>query len=590
MYEICGQQLTLGEFKLILQEMCHFEMNANRHNLGDRYFVFFSHYCEFFGMNDDDIIPPPIKTSIANEFNNVYYIQYPTDFFVYFHRNKTTISGKAKQKCQKLASCMVIEKMKHCRGNDNFLDKYTNNKLKSIENHLIINDHESLLPFGDCKYGIKCPQFIQLLRANQSKDVNIKVRIHMHLFRHPSHHLVINSKVYNTNTNMNTNQCFTYVDINTYESPNMLFTARDCCEFVLDDNKTVAENLMLVLLIQEVIKNGKAGELVQKSDLQNYKLLNNTKLTKLQTHLKIVLAKYQILDIINIIFENKYKHMSQILLIENINDTQRLISTNWDNLMQELRKEYTLLDKLFDKMKHPRHTAMGSPLSKQRMFAVILYTDTECHASLIQELRQYNQKDIVFAPNWKHFDSCLYYAISTLCHCEKHDANIFTGLTDVYLDETKFDDQYSNHLLLKTYQSFSQDLSVAERFRGSDGLIIGVNLKRIKTIEFDTNCFVQCEFNYNTPGKENLPEKFVYELKEDGAGLLCCDVSWISKFPTEKEVLVAKHSLLPINKKQIYWTQTKDKRQYAVCDPCNSENVSFQSMFGIAKYTNYKGT
>ena len=124
MYEICGQQLTLGEFKLILQEMYHFEINVNRRGCGDRCFVFFSHYCQFFGMKDDDIIPAPYKTSIANEFNNVYYIQYPTDFFVHFHRNKKAISGKAKQKCKKIASCEIIEKMKHCRSNDNFLDKY----------------------------------------------------------------------------------------------------------------------------------------------------------------------------------------------------------------------------------------------------------------------------------------------------------------------------------------------------------------------------------------------------------------------------------------------------------------------------------
>ena len=111
MYEICGHQLTFGEFKLILQEMCHFEMNVNRRGCGDHCVVWFSHYCEFFGMKDDDIIPAPFKTSIANQFNNVYYIQYPTDFFVDFHRNKKTISGKAKQ-CSKMVTCHVLKILK----------------------------------------------------------------------------------------------------------------------------------------------------------------------------------------------------------------------------------------------------------------------------------------------------------------------------------------------------------------------------------------------------------------------------------------------------------------------------------------------
>ena len=333
-----------------------------------------------------------------------------------------------------------------------------------------------------------------------------------------------------------------------------------------------------------MIKNGYASQLImkveEKSDDNNSNVVNDNNNEKLNEYFNTVLAKYQVLDIIDMIYQNKNKNISQMLLKDNINDTQKLNSINWDNLMEELRKEYTLLNKLASKMKHPRHVKMGSPLSKHQMFGIILYTDTKCNSKLTEELIQYNQQDIIFAPSWKYFDYCLYSAISTLCDCEKHDTNIFTGLTNVYADETKVDGKRSNHLLLKSYQSFSQDLSVAEQFRGCDGLIIGVNLQSIKTIEFDTSCFDQCEFN--TPNKENLAPQFVFQLKSDGAGLLCCDVSWISKFPNEKEVLVAKHSLLPINKKHIYWQQTntnKFKRQYVVCDAGKSRNVSFQSMF-----------
>ena len=249
MYEICGEKLTFGEFRSILQETCHFHMNVNRRGCGDECYVLFSHYCQFFRMKDDDIIPAPYKTSISNEFNNVYYIQYPTDFFVYFHRNKIPISAQKAQKCAKMAKCLVLRKLQACKDDHNFLDKYTDNKLKNIEKHLITNDHGSLLPFGDCHYGTECPQFMQLLDTSGTEDVNIKHRIHMRLFRHRPHHLVTNSNVYSDD--MKTSQLFTYVDINTYKKPNMItFMARDCCESVLrnfnNNNATVAENVMLL--------------------------------------------------------------------------------------------------------------------------------------------------------------------------------------------------------------------------------------------------------------------------------------------------------------------------------------------------------
>ena len=232
-----------------------------------------------------------------------------------------------------------------------------------------MNDHGSLLPFDDCPYGTECPQFIQLLGANQSKDVNTKDRIHMHLSRHPSHHLVVNSKVYS----MNTNQFFTYVDINTYESPSVTqFLARNRGENMWIRNATTRENVMLLLLIQEVIKNGYESEL-KLEKFNNKNVINSS--TK--THFDAVLAKYQILDIINMICENTIKNISQMLLKDSINDRRKLNSTNWDDLMQELRKEYSLLDKMVNKMKHERHVERGSPLSKQEMFAIILYTLTQ---------------------------------------------------------------------------------------------------------------------------------------------------------------------------------------------------------------------
>ena len=101
----------------------------------------------------------------------------------------------------------------------------------------------------------------------------------------------------------------------------------------------------------------------------------------------------------------------------------------------------------------------------------------------------------------------------------------------------------------KTNVSFTTDLEIAKQFRGSSGMIIGLNLKR---------SFAAVEKRFHA-----------------------CDVSWISKYANEKEILVARGSEIRIYRNKMTQTQTKDgeKQQWFACDEGNLQETSFQSMF-----------
>lgn len=104
-------------------------------------------------------------------------------------------------------------------------------------------------------------------------------------------------------------------------------------------------------------------------------------------------------------------------------------------------------------------------------------------------------------------------------------------------------------LSFKTHQSFSTDLNVAKEFAGDDGMIIALKMNRHK---FQRMC--------NT-------DQF------------CCgDVSWISKFQTEKQILVGKSSVLTINKNNIY---NIGNYQYIICalDPLTQYDYDNQMSF-----------
>eukprot|EP01084_Bolivina_argentea_P025986 48313_1 len=101
---------------------------------------------------------------------------------------------------------------------------------------------------------------------------------------------------------------------------------------------------------------------------------------------------------------------------------------------------------------------------------------------------------------WKWFDYCLYWAIYTLSQKEFGKFKVYTGLNNVYLSKQTVKNRY-----FLTYVSTSWQEHVATKFMGNKGMILEID--------------------------ENFKnDKQVY----------CCDVSWLSKYPDECEILFAR--------------------------------------------------
>ena len=102
---------------------------------------------------------------------------------------------------------------------------------------------------------------------------------------------------------------------------------------------------------------------------------------------------------------------------------------------------------------------------------------------------------------WKWFDYCLLTAIYALSERESGKFGVFTGLGGVKLDSKVINNGY-----FVTYTSTSWRKEVAKTFINSDkGMII------------------QIDSSY-----------------KNDEGVYCCDVSWISKFPDECEILFSR--------------------------------------------------
>ena len=279
----------------------------------------------------------------------------------------------------------------------------------------------------------------------------------------------------------------------------------------------------IAYIVKEVIKNGFEQDLLPIKQNENKQ---EEKETISQNKINDEMVEY----LNNVISQIQSKNTNNLESIEK-------------NYMDYLSSKYEIFEKLNDKMEHSRHKKMGFPLEKYMMLTLLLYCNGKCNYDLSKSQRNGNVNK-----KWPYFDNYLNYTIDILSKYEIHKDNLYTGLCGIYYQfETKFGDSPHLHdrLHFIANVSFSTKLDVAGRFSSNEGLIIGLNMQR---------CYMALV-----------------------KGFAACDVSWISKFPNECEVLCQRGSTLHVYRHKM---TIKGKQQWLVCDEGNLQQTSFQAMFG----------
>eukprot|EP01084_Bolivina_argentea_P047126 86821_1 len=154
--------------------------------------------------------------------------------------------------------------------------------------------------------------------------------------------------------------------------------------------------------------------------------------------------------------------------------------------------EFSLLLIVAEKLQHIRHKQMGTPLNRSQMLALVLYTGCDCNYDVCKSQRNGNYT------KWKWFDYCLHHAILFLSQNENGTYKLYSGLNKVKLTKKDISLGY-----FPTYTSTSWIKEVATNFMYDEGMLIQID-------------------------------------KEMRNFFVCCDVSWISKFPDECEILISR--------------------------------------------------
>ena len=146
------------------------------------------------------------------------------------------------------------------------------------------------------------------------------------------------------------------------------------------------------------------------------------------------------------------------------------------------------------KMNCFQHLEIGKPLNRGYILALILYTGCDCTYDLCSTQRNGNYL------KWKWFDYNLYFAIQTLSDRETGHFHVFSGLHNVKLNKKQILNGY-----FATYLSASWNKKIAKRFIKNTGMLIQID-----------------------------------KIFKNNKNVFCCDVSWISKFGDEHEILFAR--------------------------------------------------
>ena len=588
MLEICCKldnnghnALKLGELQCIIEEIFNFHTYKSK-SIHHKCFIQLLHFSPFFGMNLDDVIPT--KSNCA--FDNVYYMSL-AHFMPGFEPNKVIKRNSdinCKPDCKKGEKCNVIKKLQDKTKRKHL---FANAKKFNIAlSHLNNENHLISLPFEECP-NKECVSFDNSLIKLQPKlnDVEVKEndkdKMHMHLYSHSTKiselaAIANTPDDYKDGTEASKNSPFEYTDIKSYR-PKVKgdFWDKYTCKSLRSTNLKIYQQIMLLLLMKEVIKNNFEADLIQKNNEEkeenknvqrdNHKQLEDKKRSASElTDLDKILDKYGAYNIIYTLFNIEEGNMTE-MINNNAILKQAIMTTPWGSIMNELKEKYTLLSRLDTKMNDGYHQELGSPLDPHEMLAIILYTSGKCNYTFSDDLRQCDQSTLEFIPKWKYLDFDLYCAISKLSAHEQWTGCIYTGLCNIWLDIDKFRHQQEKCVLLKSYTSFSFDLNVALENSGTTGVIFGLDLKQYAHM----NILPTKDQKDARKLAANVPLRIPNSIK-------WCDVSWLSKFPTEREILVAKHELLPVYIDKIYNIK---QHQYVVCHPTNNKLASFENIF-----------
>ena len=357
----------------------------------------------------------------------------------------------------------------------------------------------------------KCIHFQRILNNNHKFEFTDKKHLYMYYHKSSNHHIATNCQVIGDREI----PIFEYLLLDNahMERLSAIVGARSTLNTKISE--FMNKNYHLVLLIGEVICNGFEKDLIPDDEQKDGMQLGG-------------------MEFIEQIIE-RYNNDS------NTNKNLRQIH-------DELRAHYGIFKILDEKMNHERHKAADCILCEAEMLSLILYCDGQCNYDL-----SICQRDGTFSQKWPTFDALLNDAIMHLSAYEAHHENIYTGLSGVLLDiyqlykQWMFTGAISNPVLFfKSNVSFTRDLNVAYQFRGAEGIILGINPKQ-------------------------LSEDAVHGHDD----IFLCDVSWISKFPFEQEVLFSRYqpfTIYPSKSMQI------GKKQWFVCN-LGYDDKTFERLF-----------
>ncbi|CAF1272912.1 unnamed protein product [Rotaria magnacalcarata] len=214
---------------------------------------------------------------------------------------------------------------------------------------------------------------------------------------------------------------------------------------------------------------------------------------------------------------------------------KELESNGFGYVMNPTNGPYKHLDEVVqEKLNHPRHIRIGSPLSDEQMLAIILYCGTDAYADMRSDEIQYTMQTFHWGEaakkqKWPVFSNILDDAIRCLNEADKdrRPSRVYHGLKDIEVDPKTFNNESraalyqqhnKQHFKYGTFVSTSWDKEVSLSFMGNHGSLLTIDL---------TN--------------------------ESNDKICGADVSWISKFPIESEFLIARSATFDIQ--QMYFSQ-----------------------------------